>query len=1200
MRWIAGLCAVGVLLAVAVAGSAAGARPAGVSAAAFEPAVPKVCKKKTALADFGEAGSKCVKAGQACNRKRNAPYARIELKCVRKTIRKGRKRVRVYRLRKLTGPERRFGAPARAAPNGRIPLDVALAAFEKAFGVDLPGFKAPKGLVGSFEDGTAPLLWAQSYRKDLTGAQRKAVDRVLTPRSAPVRKTQAQAPMFTQTEIEAVLATVKPWVASYMGQELTGDTPVVLQADDDPKTAAFASPQFGESGAYSGCFVVVTPRGQGYKNLAYGERALRALLAHELVHCHQGQLVDSKWKEYKWGADTSWIVEGFARFAALEMIAANDPGESLERKNAQQVDSKAFLEHPEVPVIQRGYDAGNFWQMLADAGIAPVEAQKQALAAFKGGAKTAQIYDVVTAFAGSEANERLLFEAGPAFLRRADWGPVFDIRGEGVHPTATPANSEEVEIANDSGAVTVAASPHAFAARRLSLTADFISVQSLPGTRGRLHASGGSNDGLAIDDALYTTLDDPKCPNGNPVPGIAAKILAGEAGIGISGGPESATVAIKGQSLNSLCDAPEEKPCKTLCEKPKGKGGSNGDPHLTSMDGLHYDFQAAGEFLLLRSGSDLEIQARQQALPKSKDVTINTQFGIRAGQQRVTVSPSGSDSPAVRLDGNLEPLPLDEPRTVPGGATLTRSGRGQVQVTWADGSRAEFRAIGTTSNALTVEIALSPTRTGKTTGMLGNFDGSLANDLVGRDGRKVPYTLRPDDGWQVRRGKIKEEYTKTFSERLYKSWGESWRISQAKSLFDYGSGQTTATFTNRTIPRKVFDPDNLEGRADAERICREAGVTDSGPLEDCILDVLISGDPAFAQDALLAQEAGRTWTELPGGDGFKGIVNLAVGGDGLLHAAFARDPGDGGEVPSSIPIDAQGVAGARETISGSPGRPSVFTASDGGMRAVTGETGVGIRLHARGGGGSWASQALVTDAAGSFYDYPTAIEAPGGALVTAAPGSSDARLYVGTGAGNGGVQLATSGNCTATSPALAVDSGQVWVAWAQSRSGCELPGMLVQQFDPAAKSLVGSPQVAPGSGTGLSVDDRVAFTGRPGQAGLFVAFAADGGDNARVWQVGSGASSAIPKQAASVRNVRIAPAPQGGRLWIAWHESDSTRRIWVQQVSADGTPEGAPRGAAPPPGTTAGVDDFRIVDRSGQLEIVAGALGRLWYRRLDG
>ena len=36
----------------------------------------------------------------------------------------------------------------------------------------------------------------------------------------------------------------------------------------------------------------------------------------------------------------------------------------------------------------------------------------------------------------------------------------------------------------------------------------------------------------------------------------------------------------------------------------------NGDPHLKTVNGVHYDFQSAGEFVLLREGSAMEIQAQ--------------------------------------------------------------------------------------------------------------------------------------------------------------------------------------------------------------------------------------------------------------------------------------------------------------------------------------------------------------------------------------------------------------------------------------------------------------------------------------------------------------------------------------------------------------------------------------------------------------
>jgi hypothetical protein len=41
-------------------------------------------------------------------------------------------------------------------------------------------------------------------------------------------------------------------------------------------------------------------------------------------------------------------------------------------------------------------------------------------------------------------------------------------------------------------------------------------------------------------------------------------------------------------------------------------GSSTGDPHILTFDGLHYDFQAIGDFVLVKAlDSDLEIQVRQ-------------------------------------------------------------------------------------------------------------------------------------------------------------------------------------------------------------------------------------------------------------------------------------------------------------------------------------------------------------------------------------------------------------------------------------------------------------------------------------------------------------------------------------------------------------------------------------------------------------
>ena len=558
VRWIAGLCACSVLFLAATAGSSER-----ITGTAIEPAVPKVCKSGAVLVTFEAAAAQCVKTKQTCDRKQNAAYLRAGLKCVAKTERKRGKRRKVYRLRKLTGSERRLDAPVRAAPGGTIPLDVALAAVERAFGVDMPGFKAQKGLVGDFEDdGTGPLQWARAHRSRLTSAQRKVLDGIVPAPAATVRKSQAEA--FTVPEVQAALDTVLPWTAAYMGRDLPSKPALVEGEDDDPDVAASADPRFDGSGNYTGCIVYITDKGLAYKQFADGLRSLKALLIHELVHCHQG-LIAGKAFNTKFAAGT-WMFEGFARFAAVEIIAANDPGSNREQLNALS-NSKTFLKNPQVPVIERSYDAGPFWRMLADAGMSPLQAHERGLLTLASGKTAQEVYDAVV---NGGATDTLLRDAGPAFFRRLDWGPIWDIRGEGIHGTATPG-ALEFEVSNSGDVIDVEAQPYAFGAQRLSLTADFIYVKSTEGTRGRLHVRDGDGEGLAIDDKVYTTLDDPSCPNGGQIPQIAGRIAPGEAALGMSGGSTKAVTQVKGQSLEDLC-APKVETCTPPSFKPKTSG----------------------------------------------------------------------------------------------------------------------------------------------------------------------------------------------------------------------------------------------------------------------------------------------------------------------------------------------------------------------------------------------------------------------------------------------------------------------------------------------------------------------------------------------------------------------------------------------------------------------------------------------------
>ncbi|MCI5192640.1 MAG: PKD domain-containing protein [Candidatus Electrothrix sp. AU1_5] len=258
----------------------------------------------------------------------------------------------------------------------------------------------------------------------------------------------------------------------------------------------------------------------------------------------------------------------------------------------------------------------------------------------------------------------------------------------------------------------------------------------------------------------------------------------------------------------------------------KEQGVTNGDPHLYTFDNLAYDFQAVGEFILVKSlieNDPFEIQTRQSPWSTRTDVSVNRAVAMNVGQDRVGLY--SEMDPFARINGNPQEL-VDGDFILPEGGKITKFGR-MYTITWPD--KKVLVDIYDSSWGLIIDVYIDESYTGKVTGLLGDSDGSPENDIKTREGSNLGTTLD--------------------FETLYPGYADSWRISQNESLFDYMTGETTETFTNRDFPYTLSQPDNLpeEMRINAEQVCRNAGITNPVVLENCILDVILTGENGFAE-----------------------------------------------------------------------------------------------------------------------------------------------------------------------------------------------------------------------------------------------------------------------------------------------------------------------------------------------------------------
>ena len=572
-----------------------------------------------------------------------------------------------------------------------------------------------------------------------------------------------------------------------------------------------------------GCHLVI----RNSKFLPITEDDARAVLTHEMFHCYQQRLANSfdEWASVPW-----WIREGEPTWA----MAAVVPG----ARSVLEVKWNTYASTPQKEYFNRGYDGiGIFGHMSDVAGDTIVWGRL--LPMFEhaiGGDSPAAFAELIQGY----EDDYYSTWGSSYFITHGhrEWtmtGPA--------HPPDSGITPPSISVADGETKTIAFLGPYQAQITTVSTSADILIVGLFNGY-GRAHDEAFGID-TALDSsgtlALCVKPGGCTCPDGTPGASLGTKRATQPVSIGIEAGGDFGVSGATAQSLDGFCKKPDDPPAPpppipgpggaagdgggTPPEKPPGPTGwYHDDTHGVTLDGLKYDFQVVGEYTLVRSTKDdFTIQIRQVPVLQSRAVSVIHAVATRIGATRLTITIE-NDAPVLRLDGRV--VDAAAPRLAAGSLTRASTMFGTTfELRWPDGTAAQVAQMG--RRVLNVLVKPAEVRRGMLAGLLGDFDGSPDNDLVGPGGARIAVPPSPND--------------------LTHGLADAWRVAPGASLFDYAPGESAATFNDPTFPEFNVDPSRVPDRDSAEKNCRLAGLTDPTLLQNCIVDFGLTSDFLFAR-----------------------------------------------------------------------------------------------------------------------------------------------------------------------------------------------------------------------------------------------------------------------------------------------------------------------------------------------------------------
>ncbi len=322
---------------------------------------------------------------------------------------------------------------------------------------------------------------------------------------------------------------------------------------------------------------------------------------------------------------------------------------------------------------------------------------------------------------------------------------------------------------------------------------------------------------------------------------------------------------------------------------PASGARTTGDPHLRTADNTRYDMQAVGEFTWAQTDAgNVTVQVRQQPFRGSRTVAMTTAVAMQVDGDRMEFTPPAATSDPVGLAVAGMSPPAVGTFPLPHGATVLRSAAATV-VTAKDGTALWVR---NNSWGLDVVAAFPDGQKGKVHGLSGPFTGTSTGTVATASGRTLTTQQLSDYA------------------TLYRTFADSWRITQATSLFSDHPGTDASAFNDASFPDRTAPVVPAGVAAAAKTACQSAGVP-AADLPACELDVAVTGDAGFAASTAAAagvvpgaaastsaggSAAGQVTGDFRPGQTLTGTVAAHAAKDYLFSASggtvgyFAADP----------------------------------------------------------------------------------------------------------------------------------------------------------------------------------------------------------------------------------------------------------------------------------------------------------------------